>query len=90
MSSHLVMLANSRFVSVLLHDLNGAIVSSHMQLVLDSRSLPCTVATCAGSFYLRSPNFHAKSCPLRSELSRVEEGEQTHVCAFPEMPAMKT
>ncbi len=63
MSSHLVTLANSRFVSVLLHDLVGAVVSSHMQSVIESRSLPCTVATCAGSFYLRSPNFHAKVAP---------------------------
>jgi hypothetical protein len=63
MSSHLVTLANSRFVSVLLHDSNGAIVSSHMQSVVDSHSLTCTVATCAGSFYLRSPNFHAKVAP---------------------------
>jgi hypothetical protein len=63
MSSHLVMLANSRFVSVLLHDLNGAVVSSHMQSVVDSHSLPHTVATCAGSFYLRSLNFYAKVAP---------------------------
>jgi hypothetical protein len=91
MSSHLVTLANSRFVSMLLHDSNRAIVSSHMQLVVDSCSLPCTIATCVGSFYLRSPNFHAKvSCPLRLELSHDEEGEQTHVCTSPEMPAMKT
>ncbi len=33
------MLANSRFVSVLLHDSNGAIVSSHMQSVLDALGL---------------------------------------------------
>jgi hypothetical protein len=63
MSSHLVMLANSQFVSVLLHDSNGAVVSSHMQSVVDSCSLPRTVATCTGSFYLRSPNFHAKVAP---------------------------
>jgi hypothetical protein len=74
MPSHLVMLANGRFMSVLLHDLNGAVVSSHMQSVLDSHSLPRTIAMCAGSFYLRSQNFHAKvalqgqSCPvLRKE-----------------------
>jgi hypothetical protein len=63
MSFHLVTLANSRFVSVLLHDLNGAIASSHMQSVLDSRSLPHTIATCAGSFCLRSQNFQAKVAP---------------------------
>ncbi len=74
MSSHLVTFANSRFVTVLLHNLNGVVVSSHMQSVVDSRSSPLTIATCAGSFYLRSPNFHAKvapqgqSCPvLRKE-----------------------
>jgi hypothetical protein len=64
MSSHLVTLANSRFVSVLLHDSNGAVVSSHMQSVIESRSLPRTVATCAGSFYLRSPTFMLK-LPLK-------------------------
>jgi hypothetical protein len=83
MSSHLVMLANTRFVSMLLHDSNGAVVSSHMQLVIDSRSLPCTLATCAGSLYQRSQTLTLKSCPLRSELSCVEEGDQTHVCASP-------
>jgi hypothetical protein len=76
MSSYLVTLANRRFVSVLLHDSNGAVVCSHVQLVVDSRSLPCTVATCAGSFYLRSPNFHAKvallgqSCPMMRKENR--------------------
>jgi hypothetical protein len=85
MSSHLVMLANSRFVSVLLHNSNGAVVSSHnMQSVLDSHSLPLTIATCAGSFHLGSQTFMLKSCPLRSERSRVEEGDQTYVCASPE------
>jgi hypothetical protein len=61
MSSHLVTLANSTFVSVLLHDLNGAIVSPHMQFVIVSRSFPCTVATCNGSFYRE-----AKTLMLRS------------------------
>jgi hypothetical protein len=51
MSSHLVTLANSTFVSVLLHDLNRAIASPHVLLVIISYSLPRTVATCAGSFY---------------------------------------
>ncbi len=64
MSSHLVTLANSRFVSVLLHDLNGAVVSSHMQSVLDFRSLPGTIAMCAGSFCLRSKTFTLK-LPLK-------------------------
>jgi hypothetical protein len=64
MSSHLVTLANIRLVSVLLHDLNRAVVSSDMQLVIESRSLPCTVAMCAGSFYLRSPTFMLK-LPLK-------------------------
>jgi hypothetical protein len=64
MSSHLVMLANSRFVSVLLHDSNGAIVSSHMQPVIESRSLPRTVTMCTGSFYLRSLTFMLK-LPLK-------------------------
>jgi hypothetical protein len=63
MSSNLVTLAKSRFVSVLLHDLYGAVASSHMQSVLDSRSLPHTIATCIGSFYLRSQNFCAKVAP---------------------------
>jgi hypothetical protein len=81
MSSYLVTLNSSRFVTVLLHDSNGAVVSSHMQSVIDSCSLPHTVAMCAGSFYKQSQNSHAKSCPFRSELSSVEEGEQTHICA---------
>jgi hypothetical protein len=40
----------------------------------------------------KHPNSNAnkKSCPSLSELSRVEEGEQTHICASPEMPALKT
>jgi hypothetical protein len=64
MSFYLVTLANSRLVSMLLHDSNGAVVSSHMQLVIESRSLPRTIATCAGSFYLRSPTFTLK-LPLK-------------------------
>ncbi len=63
MSSNLVTLANSRFMSMLLHNLNRAVVSSHMQSVVDSHSSPRTIVTCAGSFYLRSPNFHAKVAP---------------------------
>jgi hypothetical protein len=63
MSSHLVTLTSSRFGPVLLHDSNGVIVSSHMQLVLDSHSLPRTIATCTGSFCLRSQNFLAKVAP---------------------------
>jgi hypothetical protein len=35
-------------------------------------------------------NTNKKSYPSWSELSRVEEEEQTHVCASLEMPAMKT
>jgi hypothetical protein len=40
----------------------------------------------------KHPNSNAnkKICPSQSELSRVEEGEQTHVCAPLEMPAVKT
>jgi hypothetical protein len=63
MSSHLVTLANSTFVSVLLHDLNGAVVSSHMQSVIVSRSLPHTLATCAGSFYKRNQTLMLRVAP---------------------------
>jgi hypothetical protein len=40
----------------------------------------------------KHPNSNAnkKSCPYRSELSRVEKEEQTHVCTSLEMLAMKT
>jgi hypothetical protein len=82
MSSHLVTLANSTSESVLLYNLNGAILSSHMQLVIVSRSLPHIVATCAGSFY-EKPKSHAKSRPVRSELSSVKEEGQRHVCTSP-------
>jgi hypothetical protein len=64
MSSHLMTLANSRFVSVLLHNLNKGVVSSHMQPVIESRSLPRAVAMCNDSFYLRSPTFTLK-LPLK-------------------------
>jgi hypothetical protein len=39
----------------------------------------------------KHPNSNAnkKSCPSQSELFRVEEGEQAHVCASLKMPAMK-
>ncbi len=63
MSSHLVKLANSSFVSVLLHDSDGAVVSSHMQSVLDSHCLPRTVATCVGSFYKRSQKSMLRVAP---------------------------
>jgi hypothetical protein len=35
-------------------------------------------------------NTNKKSCPSWSELARVEEGEQTHICTSLKMPAMKT
>jgi hypothetical protein len=63
MSSHLVMLAYSTFVSVLMHDFNGAVVSSHMQLVIVSCFLPHTVATCTGSFYQRSQTLTLRVAP---------------------------
>ncbi len=63
MSSYLGMLANGTTVSILLHNSNGAVVSSHMQLVIVSRSLPRTVVTHAGSFYKRSQTLMLRVAP---------------------------
>jgi hypothetical protein len=77
---------------MLLHDSDGAVVS----LICNCNSFPFPAlhrSNVQWQLLLRSTQtlmLTNRFVPSRSELSRVKKGEQTRVCAFLEMLAMKT